>query len=288
MDNRLRTILTRLVTGSLLFFLLLRVCEHATLSGLQAPPLFSVELDLTYWLFKLSRLPQVLTQHPFVSTLFDILLFAVGLLVFLFPLKRWLIGTFAGLLFIYCLTFDLYATHHLAQVYGFMVILLPFLVRDNKAFSLSWEGMRYYTCLIYVLAFVWKICLGDAFFNVQQGVVTFKLNLVDYMALNPQGTLTAVYEWFLRHPWILNTGAKTIVLLEGVMVIGFFTKKFDRILIWIPVVIHVATYFFSDVFFIELLVLDLSLLSPEQLNRLGLLLSFSEVKKTAGTEIPPR
>jgi len=62
-------------------------------------------------------------------------------------------------------------------------------------------------------------------------------------------------------------------LLEGIMVVGFFTKKYDRWLIWVPVVIHVTTYFFSDVFFIELLVVDLSFLSVTQLDRLGKIVS---------------
>jgi hypothetical protein len=150
-----------------------------------------------------------------------------------------------------------------------MVVLLPFWIANNYKFALAWEGMRFFTCFIYVMAFVWKAFIGNSFYYMQQGVNSFKANLVDYMFLNPDHMMTWMYRWCLTHPWILNAGEKIVIIMEGIMVIGFFTKRYDRFLIWVPVFIHVATYFFSDVFFIELLVVDLSFLSLRQLDRIG-------------------
>jgi len=147
--------------------------------------------------------------------------------------------------------------------------------------------MSYLTCLIYVLAFQWKTVWGNSFYYLHQGVSTFKSNLVDYLSLNPGTTMTAIYEWFLRHPWLLNAGEKGVVLLAGIMVMGLFTKKYDRYLIWGPVIIHSVTYFFSDVFFIELLVLDLSFLSAAALDRLTPILGFAAAPKTPKRESIP-
>ena len=269
MNDRSRITITRLVTGSLLFFLALRLAEHATLSALGTPPLFTVDLDVTYWLYKLSGFPDWLMRHRAATIVFDSCLFSSGVLAFIRPLDRRIMLVFATLSFVYALTFDLFATHHLAQVVGFMIVLLPFLAGSNLSFTLAWEGMRYFTCLIYFLAFLWKTCFNDSFYYLHQGVSSFKYNLVDYIALNPGTTMTALYKWFLQHSWLLDAGEKSLVLLEGFMVIGLFTKKHDRWLIWGPVVIHLLTYFFSDVFFIELLVIDLSFLSVSQLNRLA-------------------
>ena len=273
MNNRQRITLTRLVTGTILFFLTLRLAEHAMLSGLQSPPLFTVEVDFTYWLFRESGIPGWIMQHRAVAIIFDISLFFSGLLSFALPLNRKILAIFALLLFCYAMIFDMYATHHLAQVYGLMVVMLPFLVGNNDKFTLAWEGMRYFTCFIYFMAFIWKTCIGNSFYYLQQGASTVKNNLVDYLSLNPGSGMTHIYEWFLRHDWLLNAGEKGLVLLEGIMVAGFFTKKYDRWLIWVPVVIHVMTYFFSDVFFIELLVVDLSFLSVTQLDRLEKMVS---------------
>lgn len=287
MNERQRIILTRLVTGCLLFLLTLRLLEHATLSGLGSPSLFTVDLDLTYWLFKDSGLPDWLMQHRAAAVAFDVCLFGSGVLAFVFPLNRKLILVFAVLLVVYTMTFELFATEHIGQMDGYILILLPFLVAGNRRFTLAWEGMRYLTCLIYVLAFLWKTVWGNSFYYLHQGVSTFKSNLVDYLSLNPGSTMTAIYEWFLRHPWLLNAGEKGVVLLEGIMVVGLFTKKYDRYLIWGPVIIHGVTYFFSDVFFIELLVLDLSFLSATALDRLTPILGFPAApKKPKKASIP--
>lgn len=286
MNDRQRITITRLVAGALLFFLALRLTEHATLASLGTPPLFTVESDLTYWLYKGSGFPEWLMRHRAAAILFDLGLFSSGLLTFLFPLNRRIIFAFWMLSFLYALTFDLFATHHLAQVDGFMLILLPFLAGNNVNFTLAWEGMRYFTCLIYFLAFLWKTCLGGAFYYAHQGASTFKYNLVDYLSLNPGTRMTAVYSWFLQHPWLLNSGEKGIVLLEGIMVIGLFTKKYDRRLIWGPVFIHGITYFFSDVFFIELLVIDLSLLPVSQLDKLAALFTFRGGPRKQKKETP--
>jgi len=277
MNDRQRIILTRIVTGSVLLLLSIRFLEHATLSGLSSPTIFSVEPDITYWLYRMSPLPSLLVENPAGAILFDILLFLTGILSFLFPLRRFYIISFSILLMLYALSYNLYATHHLGQLYGYIIVLLPFWVGNNYKFGLVWEGMRYFTCLVYSLAFWWKTVWGDSFYDWQHGVSSFKSNLVDYITLNPDTIMTAIYRWLLRHDWILNAGDKGIMLLEGLMVIGFFTKKYDRLLIWLPVIIHVSTYFFSDVFFIELLPIDLSLLSLTQLDRIGRLFSQGEM-----------
>ena len=279
MNERQRIILTRLVTGCLLFLLTLRLLEHATLSGLGTPTLFTVDLDLFYWLYKDSGLPDWLMQHRAAAVAFDVSLLGSGVLAFLFPLNRKMILVFAVLLFLYTMTFLLFATEHLGQMDGFMLVLWPFLVAGDRRFTLAWEGMRYLTCLIYFLAFLWKTVWGNSFYYLHQGVTTVRSNLADYLSLNPGTTMTAIYEWFLRHPWLLNAGEKGVVLIEGIMVVGLFTKRYDRYLIWGPVIIHGVTYFFSDVFFIELLVLDLSFLSASALDRLTPILGFAVAPK---------
>lgn len=269
MENKQRIVLARLVTGSILLFLLLRWSEQTTLSQLLSPPMSAVELDLTYWLYKLSGLPSLIVYNKTGAILFDSLLFLTGLLSFLFPLQRRWIIPFSILLFIYVLSVNAFAMHHLGQVSGFMVVLLPFWIADNFKFSLAAEGMRYFTCFIYFMAFIWKTFIGNSFYYLHQGAGSFKSNLIDYIWLNPHNLLTLAYKWTIRHEWLLDGGEKLIILLEGIMIIGFFTKKYDSILIWVPVIIHVATYFFADVFFIELLVLDLFFLSSRQLELIG-------------------
>jgi hypothetical protein len=269
MNNQQRIIITRIVVGYLLLFLILRFIEQVTPSRWLGPPLFNPQMDLTYWLFKLLNLPSLMVYNRMGAIVFDSLLFASGILSLIFPLRRKFIFSFSIFLFVYIVAFNGFGMHHGHALTGMMIVLFPFWAGDNYRFYLLWQSIRYYACYVYGLSFIWKIFPGNSFFNWQQGVGTFKLNLVEYMYHNPYSLLTGFYKWCIREDWILNAGNIFIVILEGLMIIGFFTKKWDKTLFWFPVIIHVVTYIFSDVLFFELLVLDFSLLSLEQIETAG-------------------
>ncbi len=269
MNNQQRIIITRIVVGYLLIFLFLRFLEHVTPSRWMGPPLFNPQMDLTYWIFKILNLPSLIVYKRIGAVVFDLLLFASGILSLLFPLQRRFIFPFSLFLFVYVIAFNGFAIHHAHALTGMMIVLIPFWAGDNNRFYLLWQGIRYYTCYVYGLSFIWKILPGNSFFNWQQGVGTFKANLVEYMYHNPTSLLTGFYEWCIREGWILNAGNILVVILEGLMIIGFFTKKWDKMLFWFPVIIHLLTYIFSDVLFLELLVLDFPLLSLKQIESIG-------------------
>jgi hypothetical protein len=269
MSNNQRIILTRIVCGFILAFLLLRFFQQATGSGMMAPPLFMVQLDITYWLYKLLRIPSLIVYNKTGAMLFDGWLLLNAILVMLFPLNRLLMKVFTIAVFLQALTFNSFGLHHTHALGGFMIVLFPFWVRDNERCYLLWQAIRYYACYIYTLSFLWKAVFSDAFMNWQQGAATFRMNLVEYMYNNPDNLLTGFYRWCIREDWFLNIGNIIILIMEGMMAIGFFTKKWDRYLFWFPIFIHIATYFFSDVLFFELLVLDISLLSLQQIETIG-------------------
>ncbi|HTQ63293.1 MAG TPA: hypothetical protein VMI12_00770 [Puia sp.] len=269
MSSGQRIIITRCIIIYILCFLLLRFIEYTTPSRLLSPPLFNLQLDITYWVYALLGIPEIIVHNPIGAVIFDFLLFLTGIFAIIFPLNRYFVISFTLLTIIYVLTFNAFATHHSHSMAGMMVILLPFWVADNEKCFLLWQGIRYYTCYIYSISFIWKTFIGSSFFNWEQGVGTFKSNLVDYLYHNPETLLSGFYRWCIREEWFLNIGNIFIVLLEGFMMIGFFTKKYDKILFWFPIIIHVTTYFFSDVLFFELLVLDFSLLNMNQFERMN-------------------
>jgi hypothetical protein len=269
MNSAQRTVLTRLLTGYTLLFFVLRFLQWVTPSRLQGPPLFTTGLDLTYWAYRLLHLQQLLMMNKTGAVAFDLGVVVLGLMVLLFPLQRkWIIG-FSILIALYAISFNSVAMIHTVTVDGLILVFLPFWIGDGERFSLAWQGIRYYACYLYFSAFIWKVFIGNAFFYWGQGVGTFKLNLADYLYYHPDTFLSGFYRWFLRHEWALNGGHVFTVILEGLMGIGFFTRKFDRALFWIPVLIHVITYFFSDVFIFELLVLNFAFLSNGQLDWVG-------------------
>lgn len=269
MNKSQRITITRLVASYCLLLLVLRYLEYVTPSRLQGPPLFNLHLDITYWLYRLVNIPALIVYSKAGSILFDSILFFSGLMVVLYPLRKIWVILFTIFVSLYAITFNAFVMHHGAQMNGLFIVFLPFLVTSHEKAGQLWDGVRYYACFVYFTSFLWKTWWGNSFFNWNNGVNSFKLNLYEYIYHNPDTWLCAVYKWAIRHDWFLNAGNMLVVLLEGLMVIGFFTKKYDRVLIWLPIFIHLATYFFADVFFLELLVLDFSFLSLRQLTFIG-------------------
>ncbi len=264
-----RIIITRLIFLFILVSLTLRFFINATPSHFLQPSLFLVQFDLTYWIYKLSHLPDIIIKNRTGAVIFDLLLFFTCIMSILFPLKRIFIICFSLLFFIHALSYNMYIVHHAHPLSVMMLITLPFWVRKKEHWKLLWEGMRYYICFIYTASFIWKTIYGTSFFFWNNGVNSVKLNLVEYIYHNPDPVMSSVLKYLISHPVYLNIGHIFIILLEGLMAIGFFTKKFDKYLMLFPVIIHIATYFFADVFFIEMLVLIFAFFPSKQIDTIG-------------------
>ena len=260
-----RVIVSRLVFIYIFLFLAWRFFLNTTPSHLLQPQLFILNIDFTYWLYRFSGIAGIITSKT-GAVLFDIFIFTFCILSILFPRRRLFIIPFSILFLLYAVTYNTFIVHHAHPLAIMTFITLPFWCRKNESWKMLWEGMRYYICLVYFMLFIWKILPGNAFWYTDQGIGTVKYNLAEYIYHNPSAMMTSVYKFFISHPFTLNIGNIFIILLEGVMVTGLFTKRYDRYLLWIPVVIHVSTYFFSDVFFIEWLVLVFVFFTPAQIN----------------------
>ncbi|MEO7294097.1 MAG: hypothetical protein ABIW34_13390 [Ginsengibacter sp.] len=263
-----RIVIERLVLVYILFFLLFRYFTNATPSHILQPPLYLIQFDPLYWLFKFSFL-SLINSNQLAADIFDAILFASCALAILFPLKRLFVIFFSLFLLIYAVIYNISIVHHAHPLSLTIIVTLPFWVRRSTDWKLMWEGMRYYVCFIYTASFIWKSVLGNSFFVWNNGVTSTKLNLAEYIYHNPYSFSAGIMKYFIAHPALLNTGHVLVILFEGCMVIGFFTKKYDKLLILLPVIIHLATYFFSDVFFIEILVGLFTFLNARQINWLS-------------------
>ena len=264
-----RVILTRLVFIFILFFLAFRFFINVTPSHFLQPSLFLLQFDFTYWIYQLSHIPDVIIKSQAGVIIFDFLLFITCIMSILFPLKRIFIICFSFLFFIYALSYNMYIVHHAHPLSVMMLITLPFWSSKKENWKLLWEGMRYYICFIYSASFIWKTILGTSFFFWNNGINSVKSNLVEYIYYNPHSITTSILQYLISHPAFLNIGSIIVVLLEGLMVVGFFTQRFDKYLMIFPIIIHIATYFFADVFFIEMLVLIFVFFSGKQIENIS-------------------
>lgn len=258
-----RQTLQSLAFGGVLLSLLYRWWAHSLMSQLAAPVLVYPYVDLTYWGLHLANIPQWISGYYVVAVLFDVLLFGTALGSFIFTQKRIFPIVFTLLYLVYFVSYNSFGAHHTHCMVGVLLIGIPFWFRTEKTFGLMWQGLRYFALWVYSSAFLWKLFRGSLF-NFEQGVAIFMNENATHIALNPDAWMNGVYAFFIAHPtlsFVANVGA---VLMEGLFIIGFFTKKYDWVWIVLPIIFHTMTYLFVHVMFYELLILNLAFLPIAQ------------------------
>jgi len=258
-DNK-RILLCRIAFSFILFMLIYLAVSNALFHQLRSPVLKYPYVDPVYWLMHLLRIPDAVVSNYTVAYVFDILLFASCAGCILFPLKRIFIGLFLVTYFIYFITFNSYGGHHTHAGVGILLIPVPFLFRKNITFSLLWQALRYYTLFIYVSAFLWKL-FRLSFLDENHGLLIVKNNLAQYLYYNPDTLLSKFYWWILQHSFWVNAFYIGGIVAEGIFIIGFFTKKYDKYLLLVSLIMVIGFWLLADALFFPLLVLSFSLVN---------------------------
>lgn len=263
-----RTLLCRLVFAFIFFFLLYYQYSNTMAHQLQSPVLIFPYVDITYWIFHLLKIPDFITHNYFAASCFDSLLFITCILSFLFPGRRIFITSFFILYFTYYIIFNSYSTQHTHSKAGMLLATIPFMVPD-KMFYYLWEATRYFTLFIYTDAFLWKL-LRFSIFKKDHGSLVIKKNFAGFLYYNSNSYLANSFKWLLEHPVIIQTIFLAGFMLEGCFIIGFFTKRFDKYLFVISILLPVGFLYLSDAFFFELLVLSFTLNVQLKLSNAGI------------------
>lgn len=247
--------------GFAFFIFVYRLLTHSLVHQMQQPVLYETDFDYTYWLYHLTGVPRLLADNKFPAWAFDILLlFFTSYSWATSGRYRWAVLCCAIGWTLYGLIYNSYSHHHSASIIGVMVLPYAFLLQKERKFRLMWEGFRYFYLYIFTDAFIHKALIKHSLFFLPNGAEFIKTNQALFMVQHPDSLLTELYAWVITHPMVAYLGFLTMILLQGCMLIGFFTRKWDRWLFWIPILFHTMNLLFIDVFFYELLILNLTLL----------------------------
>lgn len=230
------------------------------LHQLQRPVIKFPYVDLTYWGMHWLGIPEFLTGNFWVALFFDLALFAACILSFWAPEKRLYIWSFIVLYFIYFITFNTYGTHHTNHKIGFLVIALPFTVADYKSFNYLWQGLRYFSLFAMADAFLWKF-FRLAWLHTDQGLMIMKKNAAAILYFEPNSWTSDLYRWLLQHPGLVNAGYLAGVVMEGLFIIGFFTRKYDTYLFALTIVLTLGFWVIADAQFFQFMILNLTLIN---------------------------
>lgn len=251
-------ILCRLVFLLILFDLIMSGFSNTLIHQLRSPVLIFPYVDPAFWIMHLLHIPGFISSNPVAAWSLDVALFASCTGIIIYPGKKLLVGIFLLLYLVYYIIFNSFGAHHTHSLIPVLIAPVPFLF-SKKSFLFCWEGLRYFLLFSYSAAFFWKLFRLSWIYK-EQAVLIMKENLTPYLYFNPHAFLSKIYFYFLDHPGFAQFFLISGFLLEGTFIIGFFTKKYDRYLLIISLLLPVGFWFFADAVFVEQLILSLTLL----------------------------
>ncbi|MBC7887839.1 MAG: hypothetical protein H7Z13_08105 [Ferruginibacter sp.] len=244
-----RKMMASLVFGWLFLILVYFFSTNSLLSQLQAPVLISPQSDNTYWMLHIFRIPQWLLQHYGVSLAFDIILTVSCITCIFVPDQRfftWITVAGVWLLYIcYCSA----AGKHYAQI-GYLLAPIPFLALRNYKFDFLWDGLRYWVCFLYVGAGIFKLYYGGFASPDNMSHILEQMN-ADWFIFNSKGMQADTIRYLIDHPGISQWLFRLACLADLSLLVGFFTKKFDKWLLFALVIFHLGNLLLLHISFIE-------------------------------------
>lgn len=250
-----RVFLSRICYGFLLILLVYAYFSHGLISQLQKPTLIFSNVDITYIFLNAVGVLDFLVNNYWAALSFDFLLFASCIACLVKPNKTVFSILFLCLYFIYTIIFSNYGGHHLHSKLGALLITIPFLFK-GKSFVFIWEGIRYYTLFIMFCAFLWKFLRGS-WIAEGHGVEVIQQNWIPILYRKPNHLFTDFYFYLFNNPHIADALFTVGTILEGLFIIGFFTKKYDKFLCLIFIALVISFQISTDAFMFELLILAL-------------------------------
>lgn len=196
------------------------------------PFVFQTRMDGTTWVLMRSGFHQWMIRFPGFYLAADLFFYAMPVLWYIvdrrWPRRSWLLAWLMLLVnWIYVQAFTLYPTNSIEGHFAWLMMPLLFVMRDQKGFSLMFNGLRYVFLFVFFSAGFWKIYWGGVF-NLEQlsGILTFQHS--HFLALSPDAFYTQWLGWLINHPMVGWGLYIVATLIELMFVVGFFTKKWDR------------------------------------------------------------
>lgn len=251
--------------GAILVLLFYRFVQGVLVSQLGQPVVPVDANDWVYLIFYNTGLMQYAFAHPFVASVLDMLLFLLPILAMVTGRRMFVVGTTIGLL-LYQFIFNWVTYHNYHGLVGALVLTIPFWSKREERFELLWQGARYYWLYVFASAGLWKVLRGSAFHDGQLSAILMEQQL-DLLLQHPTGWKAQIVEYLISHKSVANVVLLVNVTLQLSFLAGFFTRRFDRVLIALSFIFCMANYFVMHIISAELLVLNLTLLDWNWVQR---------------------
>jgi hypothetical protein len=207
-------------------------------------PYFNIVVDPLYWIFYGLNIPQTILKFPIIAILFDFATIGFLLLSLFIFNEKWLRCT-VFLLMLYYVTLTGYLGHRNYQS-GFVLVLIPLMFKSEKNKMFAFEALRYWLLFFYTSSAVFKI-FGDGLLNENHlSSILIHQNLTYFIEENV-GVRTMIINYLMNYNFILKFFFCAAILLEISTLIGFFTKKYDKLIGIFLISFHLFNWFLMDI-----------------------------------------
>ncbi len=235
----------RILFCIVLFEYLLFVFSGVSFSFLYGNSFFSLEADPASWIIFGLKLPQFIVTHHWIGLLLDSLIIILLLFFIRNPLNNRIALVLFFLLLLFYITLMNYLTHRNYQA-GFFMIFIPFLFKKEDSRFFAYEATRYFILLFYVSAAYLKLFNGSlsdpAHFSHM-----LSSQFAPYFLEANTGFRTDLNLYLIHHTTASYCLYIVSFIIELSALVGFFTKRFDRLLAILLLIFHFMNWLLMDI-----------------------------------------
>ena len=201
----------------------------------QDPYFFIIRSDFTTWIFMQTGIHKWPLANLYRLLAFDILFYVMPLIWLVlnrFTKDAATVGALAWLIinWVYIQCYTLYPINSIESYLAWLLMPLLFLTRNTRQFYFVMHGLRYFLLFFFVSAGFWKIRQGGFFYPQELSGILLTQHAT-YLVSSSGGWQSKFIYYLIRHPWLGYTLYIGATITELLFVVGFFTRKYDRILI---------------------------------------------------------
>lgn len=208
---------------------------NGLLFSMYQPIFFNNQTDLTGNYILITGLHLRLIEHHWLKVLMDVLFVLMPVAMCVGVIRkskctRWLAIGCATIGWLYAWMYSILSVISIEVFTAFIFTPLMFTALTLEGFYFRMHILRLIYLIIFFSTAWWKFRAGGFFQVEQMQTILFRQHTAA-LAYGSSDVFTAVYKFLIAHPMLSYSLYVTATLLEATMVIGFFTRKYDRLLL---------------------------------------------------------
>lgn len=219
--------------------------------GQIAPVFFSARPDISGHFLFATGLQHAIVQHAWLQVVLDIVFVVLNPLmaiVFIRGIRMSALLACCTVAFniVYAYFFSSISFVSREPFIAWMLMPLLFTATGCRSFYFKFHVLRILFILFFATAGLWKLRGGGAF-NAEQMSGILLHQFASVLAVPDSGWHYQLLRFLINHPPISFVLYWLVILAEVIFLLGLFTRKYDRLLLWLLLGFLVCDYFLMQI-----------------------------------------